>query len=137
MKNFLIVFCLWCSVFSSAQQTEYVDFEKVKADISFSPDSSLVKGGMVVDFVVKKAVDTVVIDAKNIISLANGVISYTNVSYKGKRLKGIDNVADFNIKINYNKNKIFLIYDFKERGYSISFDYISKPKKNTILFETI
>ncbi len=130
MKKLLFLFCLFQLINLSAQQTEYVDFKRIEAGIEFVLDSSLVKGKYSVDLLIMKKVDTIFIDAKNILRLNNPVISYTKVDYTGKRLKGIDNVADFDIDIKYQDDKILLIYDFEERGYRVYFDYVSKPKKS-------
>ena len=130
MKNLLTGFTLFISSFLVAQQTEYVDFKTVEAQIKFEADSSLVKGDLTVSFYVQEKVDTIFIDAKNIISIENPSISYTVTEFKGKRLKGIDNRWNTDIEVGFNNSKIFIVYDFTEnQGYKVRFDYVLNPSK--------
>ena len=71
MKKLLFLFCLFQLINLSAQQTEYVDFKRIEAGIEFVLDSSLVKGKYSVDLLIMKKVDTIFIDAKNILRLNN------------------------------------------------------------------
>ncbi|MCC1484222.1 M1 family metallopeptidase [Winogradskyella immobilis] len=125
---FFLMSAFACSV--NGQQTEFVDFLKLEAEIKFSTDSSLVKGNYAVDFYVKTKVDTIFIDAKNITIITNPSISYTAVELKNKKLKDIDNRWDSDIEVGFEDDRIFVIYDFVEnQGYKVKFDYVSNPKK--------
>ena len=50
-----------------AQQTDFVDFLECKAEIMPLPDNKGVRGVCVYTFVIKKAIDSIYIDAKNMI----------------------------------------------------------------------
>jgi len=120
MKKFLIVFCLWCSVFSSAQQTEYVDFKKLDAFITIVLDSSKVKGSLTYQFEILKNTDSIFIDAKQ-------------MEFSDYKLIEVGVHADTEIlDVVYVSDESHLIVrnNFKEkRSYELRFKYSAKPKK--------
>ncbi|WP_400079056.1 M1 family metallopeptidase [Winogradskyella sp. R77965] len=113
MKKILFVLCLFLTSLSFAQQTDYVDFLKLEATISFHPDSSMVYGDGNYSFKILKQIDSVYIDAigfKFSESLPDWINSSLKYSYDGKKLwiKG-----DFEVGKKYN----------------FYFQYKVKPKK--------
>lgn len=111
MKNFIFIcFFLTFSV-SHSQQTNTVDFLRCTAEFMLLPEKKEVSGLVSYKLKAKDNIDSLFIDAKN--------MEFDNV-YIGKR------------KIEYKttKEKLWLFNKFKKDSeYTISFDYLCKPKK--------
>lgn len=101
---------LFLSTISFAQQTQFVDFKSVLGQISINPTDKSVSGLVNYEFEVLKSIDTIKIDAQNMIVsdlIMNGkIIKYTNT---GKQLQ--------------------LIYPFKKGRNKLSFQYSAKPSQ--------
>ncbi|GGI57658.1 aminopeptidase [Winogradskyella haliclonae] len=95
----------------SAQQTEYVDFTSLDARVILVPDSSRVSGKISLFFDILEPIDSVYIDAKNMII---------------RDVKLNDSQADFS----YHNNKLWVVIkDLKDKNNNITFNYKSHPKK--------
>jgi len=111
MRIILSLFLLFIVNYSIAQQTQYVDFLACKAEISPFPIKKVVRGRVRYTFKIKKAVDSIYIDAKN--------MEFTNIHLKNR--KGSNKVTN---------NKLWLFNNFKkDKEYSVSFNYEAHPKK--------
>lgn len=98
---------------SFAQQTSYVDFLNITANLSIIPDSSLVKGRASYTFNILKPVDSVFIDAKAI----SVNTALTDLSNKG-------------LSFSKDDNKIWIKHNFKaDSTYVFNLQYNVKPKK--------
>ncbi len=115
--NKLVSFLFFlCFGIACAQQTEYVDFISVKADLELR-NFSKVSGFVFMTFKIKKATDSVFIDAidmkfrsMSLISKSEGYLGHGNYENNGKKIK--------------------LLHDFKKNNiYTIHFWYSAKPKK--------
>ena len=94
-----------------AQQTDFVDFLECKAEVKPLPIQKEVRGTCTYTFVIKKAVDSIYIDAKK--------MAFDNVYLKNK--KAMYKVTD---------DKLWLFNNFKVgKEYSVSFNYKAHPKK--------
>ncbi len=113
MNKNLFLFFLFLASLSFAQQTTYVDFLDVKANLSIVPDSSLVRGSASYKFEILKPVDSVFIDAKAI----SVDTTLTNLGNKG-------------LTFSNDGNKIWIKHNFKaDSTYIINLQYKVKPKK--------
>ncbi|WP_179006344.1 M1 family metallopeptidase [Winogradskyella forsetii] len=65
MKKTLVLFCLFVASLSFAQQTDYVDFIAVNAELEFKPDEKQIVFRAKYTFKILKAVDSVYLDAKS------------------------------------------------------------------------
>ena len=101
---------LFLSTISFAQQTQSVDFKSVLGQISINPTDKSVSGLVNYEFEVIKFIDTIKIDAQNMIvsdlKINGKIINYTNT---GKQLQ--------------------LIYPFKKGRNKLSFQYSAKPSQ--------
>ena len=105
---FIAIFYMNCVL---AQQTTFVDFLECKAEIMPLPDNKGVRGVCVYTFVIKKAVDSIYIDAKKM-AFDNVLLNNKTNSFK---------VTD---------DKLWLFGQFKKGNkYSVSFNYEAQPKK--------
>ncbi|MEY3501896.1 MAG: hypothetical protein RL308_3569, partial [Bacteroidota bacterium] len=106
MKYLILLF----SVFSFSQQTKLVDFKSVLGTIEINPIEKSVSGEITYDFDVLSPIDTIKIDAQNMIfsnlKINNIIVAYTN---SGKKL------ALFN--------------GFKIGKNTLTFNYLAKPKQ--------
>ena len=89
MKYFLFFF----SLFSFAQQTQYVDFKTVLGEININTTNKIVSGNVKYDFDVLKPTDTIKIDAQN--------MTFTDIKVNGDAI----------IYINANK-QLQLVFPF-------------------------
>ncbi|SHH65656.1 M1 family metallopeptidase [Winogradskyella jejuensis] len=120
MKKFLVIFGLLCSVFLSAQQTEYVDFKKLDAFITIIPDSSKVKGSLTYHFEIVKDTDSIFIDAKHM----------TFSDYKLIERGVHTDVEILDVEYVNDDSHLIVRNNFKEnRLYELRFKYSAKPKK--------
>jgi len=112
MKRLLVVFLLFISVFSSAQQTEFVDYKigYVELDMRFDKLDSI-RGVMQYTFDILKPIDSIFLDAKGI-AFKNVFLNENKIEFynDGKKLWIINN---FEVSSN---NKLF-------------FQFASSPKK--------
>jgi aminopeptidase N len=101
---------LFLSITVFGQQLQKVDFTKMNAQLSLNPAEKLVSGNVQYDFDVKKAIDTIKIDAKNM-EITDVAINGTVVPFK-------------------NTGKTLNLYQgYKIGKNSISFLYSVKPKQ--------
>ncbi|RNC86412.1 MAG: M1 family peptidase [Winogradskyella sp.] len=114
MKRLWLVFYFFCGVLVSAQQTDYVDFKKIEADISFFIDSSRVYGYETITFKIIKPTDSIFIDAKN--------MKLRDLYLKDSPLIEVDFTQD--------ENKIWVKHNFaKDKEYKLFINYKVDPKK--------
>jgi aminopeptidase N len=113
MKHILILFCLFITSFSYAQQTDYVDFKRVDALIVFNQFAvdSTTYNSYEIDFEILKATDSIYLDAVNT-DFLHVALNNTAVNYK-------------------NDGKKLIIYnDFKSsEQHKLSFMFFNAPKK--------
>ncbi|MFD2824578.1 M1 family metallopeptidase [Lacinutrix iliipiscaria] len=113
MKHFFVILFILSSAVSVAQQTKYVDFKKIEAELFFNKiqvDSTLFNA-FEIEFDILKRVDSVFLDAIN--------MRFENISLNGKPVK-------FN-----NDGKKLIIYDkFKpSKNNRLSFIFFASPKQ--------
>ncbi|MUU78426.1 M1 family metallopeptidase [Winogradskyella endarachnes] len=114
MKNSIIYLCVLITSFSFAQQTDYVDFEKLEATIGFEVDSSKVMGAGTYTFKILQSVDSIFIDARN---------------FEFKSVELINQSTE-NFNFINSSDKLWLKYNFqKGETYLLSFDYEAYPEK--------
>jgi aminopeptidase N len=114
MKKLLVVCLLFVSVFSNAQQTDYVDFLKCEALIRYNPDSSKVYGEGKYALKILKNVDSVFLDAKGF--KFNMMLPYYWENNE--------------FRYSHDGSKIWMIGDFKkDNSYDFWFEYQAIPKK--------
>ncbi len=105
---FILFFFINCAL---AQQTKFVDFLECTSEIEISPIKKEVSGVSTYSFKIKKSIDSIYIDAKNMV--------FNNVYFKDK--KALYKVTT---------NKLWLFGKFKKGNeYSVSFNYKAHPKK--------
>lgn len=115
MKYLLFVLISLMSFSAEAQQTDYVDFISVKADIGFDNNKKEVKGSSIYSFKVLKDIDSVYIDVRNNIH---------HYEIHDSNLHASNNYQDN--KIVFKKHK----YNFKKDStYSFRMIYFAQPKK--------
>ncbi|GAB4165354.1 MAG: M1 family metallopeptidase [Winogradskyella sp.] len=111
MKRVLIACLLIVSVFSNAQQTDYVDFESIHAALTFELDSLKVKGGITMRFKILKNVDSIFVDAKKM-DFTFELGDHDRIRYK------------------YNDDKLWFVSDFRAgEQHDVFFTYSTQPKK--------
>jgi len=101
---------LLISVFSFAQQTKLVDFKSVLGKIEINPIEKSVSGEITYDFDVLSPIDTIKIDAQNMI-FSNLKINNIIVAYKN------------------SGKKLALFNGFKIGKNTLTFNYLAKPKQ--------
>lgn len=119
MKKLILGFWLLALGVLQAQQTDYVDFISVDAEIVIPKDSTRIWGKVDFDFKVLKSNDSVFIDARNMdVSM---LVLWNSTLDEGRYMQ---------VKYNNNKNKI-IIYDKFKAGinYKLHFEYEVKPTK--------
>ena len=107
MKYFLL---LIFTAFSFAQQTEKVDFIEMNAVLIPNATSKSIEGKIDYSFKVKSAIDTIRIDAKNMV--------FTNLKINGKE-----------VLFKTNKTHLLLFEGFKKGKNKLTFDYSATPKQ--------
>ncbi|KIC01153.1 aminopeptidase [Flavobacterium sp. JRM] len=98
------------SLFSFAQQTQYVDFKSVLGEITINTTDRSLSGNVIYDFDVLKPIDTIKIDAQN--------MSFSNLKINGNEI----------VFINTNK-QLQLIFPFQKGKNTLTFNYSAKPKQ--------
>lgn len=107
---FRILFSLLWVSFSFAQQTDKVDFIKCDAYISPNESQKTISGKVIYEFKVKRAIDTIKIDAIN--------MEFSEVAINGKSV---------NFK---NSGKTLDLFEgFKNGKNKLTFSYSAKPKQ--------
>jgi len=111
MKRFLIILSLFLVVRTYSQQTDYVDFQSITANLSIFPEKQAVGGFLKYEFKILKSVDSIFIDA-------------INMKFQTVYIDGIK------ISFTNDGSKLWLKHDFKSDSiYKLSFNYIAVPKK--------
>ncbi|TDW51551.1 aminopeptidase N [Flavobacterium sp. 270] len=101
---------LFITTFAFAQQTQFVDFKSVSAQLSLNAKEKTVSGAVDYDFEVLQPIDTIKIDAKN--------MEFTKVKIDGKEAVFVNTGKQLQIINNFGKGKKHL-----------TFDYSVKPKQ--------
>ena len=111
MHKFLFLLISLFFFSTSAQQTDYVDFTKIKAVFLFDTNNKKVLGKQQVTFSILKNTKEVYLDARN----------FENAIFNSKNDK---------IKLKTKNSKIYLESNFKEGNeYTVNFEYEVQPKK--------
>lgn len=116
MKSLLSVFTIFIFGFVSAQQIDIVDFERIRAALSFENENK-VSGSVFVNFKILKDVDSIYLDA-------------LNMDFKSLKLSGLNN--DYTEKLDYRieSDKIVILNRFaKNTDYLLEFQYAVTPEK--------
>ncbi len=115
MKRFLVVCLLFISVFSNAQQTDYVDYKSAKTYLGITPDSSKVYGKVWYNLEILKSTDSIFLDAVD--------MHFENVEIREGNVK-------IPLTFSISDKKIYFKFPFeKGKSYTIFFDYWAYPKK--------
>lgn len=122
MKRILIFLC-FCSNVLLAQQTDYVDFIKCRADVNFDVSQKKVHGSVLYSFKILKSVDSIYVDANTMRFMPDRA----RLFYKGMN----DSGEHFGkIKTNYDERKLWLYHKFKKnKEYKVLIRYFSNPEK--------
>lgn len=107
---FRILLTLFFINISFAQQTHKVDFVKCDASVSPNHDEKSIYGDVVYEFKIKKAIDTIKIDAKS--------MEFSRVMINGK-----------SVKFKNSGKTLDLFEGFKKGKNKLSFSYSAKPKQ--------
>ena len=111
MKYLLFVFITFMCLSAEAQQTEYVDFIDVKADLVVKSIDNGIGGHVFYAFKVLKDVDSIFIDAKN----------FSQIEFK---------LDDGSILHEYDGKQIKINYQFKKgNSHTLTLGYFVQPKK--------
>ncbi|PZD79694.1 M1 family metallopeptidase [Mesonia sp. K7] len=109
MKNFVLFLFLMFSLSGNAQQLDKLDVRQIEGNIRFSPQEEMVFGNLMVQFKIKKATDSIYLDAHHF-----ELLPQKNPS----------------IKISATSDKIWLVGNFKpQKEYSVRLEYEAKPKQ--------
>ncbi|MGJ5641433.1 M1 family metallopeptidase [Formosa sp. S-31] len=107
----LLYSMLFCSAVLTAQQTDYVDFKSISADLIISPLEKSVAGEVSYVFDVLKPVDSVFIDAQN--------MEISKVLYNGD-----------SVTTHYTGKKLWLVAPFQDsENNTLKLSYRANPKK--------
>lgn len=98
------------SMFTFAQQTQFVDFKSVLGKILVNPSEKIVSGNVDYDFEVLKSIDTIKIDAQN--------MEFSNLKLNGKTVNYIN-----------TQKQLQIIFPFKKGKNNLTFQYLAKPKQ--------
>ena len=101
---------LLISTFTFAQQTEFVDFKSVLGKITIDPITKTVSGNVTYDFQVLKPIDTLKIDAQNMM--------FSDLKLNGK-------FVDYR----NTKQQLQLLFPFKKGKNKLIFQYSATPKQ--------
>lgn len=103
-------FFLFISTFVFAQQTKFVDFTSVSAQLSLNASEKSISGTVNYSFEILKPIDTLKIDAQNM-NFSKLMLNQANVQY-----------------INSGK-QLLIIYPFQKGKNELTFDYKATPKQ--------
>ncbi|MBR9757843.1 MAG: M1 family metallopeptidase [Algicola sp.] len=111
MKHLTLLVAFVVSTFATAQQTEYVDFKHLTADLRFNAETSSVYGNLAYEFKIQKPVDAIYIDAINM-RFEKVLLNNTAVEWRN------------------DGEKLWLLKAFKpQQTYRLTFTYQATPKK--------
>ena len=111
MRIIQLLFFLFFANYSTAQQTQYVDFLACKAELIIQPIKKLVIGDVTYRFKIKKTIDSIYIDAKK--------MTFNKVYLKNRK-------ASYKV----TNDKLWVFNNFKEgKEYTVTFNYEAQPKK--------
>ncbi len=110
MRRLVFVLLLFFIQFTVAQQGDYVDFKTANVQVSFSTDSSKVVGHVTYKFDILKPVDSIFIDAVNMV-FSNVKLNTKTATYSN------------------NGKRLWLKHNFTPNRYSVSFNYVATPQK--------
>jgi aminopeptidase N len=105
--KYLLIFL---STFSFSQQTQFVDFKSVSAQLTVNPKEKSVSGSVAYTFNVLKPIDTIKIDAQN--------MAFSSVEMNERKIKFSSNVK-----------QLLLIFPFKKGKNTLRFQYKAIPKQ--------
>src|SRR5690625_4643765 len=115
-KGFLLLFLLLATPFISAQQTEIVDFENLKAYLSFHPKSNSVEGEISYTFKIKAKTDSILLKEKNM------KVELSSNSPTKAKLKA-------------TSDKIWILHQFKSgKTYTLNFSYQVEDPNHALYF---
>ena len=106
MKYIFLLF----TTFLFAQQTQFVDFKSVNAQLKLNATEKSVSGSVDYEFEVLKPLDTIKLDAKN--------MEFSKLAINKKEV----------IFVNTGK-QLQIIYNFQKGQNHLTFDYVVKPKQ--------
>ncbi len=108
MRIFLFLFLFsWCVI---GQQTDYVDFERIQANISVDRDMRAINGSLTASFHMLKDADSIYLDAIN--------------------MKLTEVLPQQELQLRSTKDKIWITGDLKaDNRYSVTFDYEAVPRQ--------
>ncbi|MBG6111973.1 aminopeptidase N [Flavobacterium sp. CG_23.5] len=112
MKYLLILF----STFIFAQQTKYVDFKSVFAQIAIDAKEKTVSGNVIYWFTILNPTDTIKIDAQS--------MSFSNMKMNDKSIEYLN-----------TGRQLQIIFPFKKGKNELVFDYVAKPKQTMYFVE--
>ena len=101
---------LLISTFTFAQQTEFVDFKSVLGKITIDPITKTVSGNVTYDFQVLKPIDTLKIDAQNMM--------FSDLKLNGKFVDYLN-----------TQKQLQLLFPFKKGKNKLIFQYSATPKQ--------
>jgi aminopeptidase N len=121
MKHLFLLIFLFFSCFVFSQQTETVDYKTVKTDIVFGDlTTKQVLGFVIYEFEILKDVDSVYLDAKNMM--------FSNVVLSGLGVYADVEYAD--VKYDNDTNRLVVFNKFESKKmYELRFDYSVQPQK--------
>lgn len=116
MKCILSLYFLLLFGFVSAQQTDVVDFKRIKAELNFKQENK-VSGFVFVYFKALKNVDSIYLDA-------------IDIDFEGLKLSHLTSDVSEGSDFRVEADKIVILYDFKRNTeYVLQFSYAAEPKK--------
>ncbi|WP_406683579.1 M1 family metallopeptidase [Seonamhaeicola sp. MEBiC1930] len=121
-----LIFFLFNLSLCFSQQTDYVDFKKLNADISFDTSQNKVYGEVKFTFEILNRTDSIFIDA-------------VGMRYRGIRMIPKNKKADFigrgYVPNQFKNNKIWFYYDFKKgQKYELRFFYFKNDVNKALYF---
>ena len=100
-----LLFFLFLSFFSFAQQTSKVDFKTANGNISINPIEKKVFGSVKYVFEVKEAIDTIKIDGQK--------MTFTHVKINNREVKFLNSGKALHLFEGFKKGKNTVIFDFE------------------------
>jgi aminopeptidase N len=120
MKKYLCLFSLIVVSLSFAQQTDYVDFKQSDSFLEINMDSTYIKGYVGYVFDVKKPLDSLIFDAKNMtiyeVSVNRKKVDY---DYDGRQIiikTALKSSTDHTLMIHYKAKPEKALYFLKRKG---------------------
>ena len=111
MKNIIFLLFLLINSYSFSQQTDFVDFKTVDAEISIFPHQKQLKGEVDYQFELLQPTDSIYIDAKK--------MQFSNIRLNGKK-----------VRTKATADKLWIFLKNKKPGdYNLKLDYTAKPSQ--------